>query len=361
MLGKFKIIGMAIFLIALSGCAAENSSSEGGSGTTKNVTTVAGSAGASGSTDGIGAAARFFLPTGITTDGTNLYVADFRNDTIRQIVMATGAVTTIAGTAAVQGSADGTGAAASFYYPYDITTDGTNLYVTDSFNSTIRQVVIATGAVTTIAGIAGLTGSIDGTGAAARFSLPDGITTDGKNLYVADSNNNTIRQIVISTGAVTTIAGVPGVTGSADGTGAGARFYNPAGITTDGTYLYVADFNNSTIRKVVIATGAVTTIAGSAGVVGITDGLGAAASFNKPAGITTDGTNLYVADTYSSTIRQIIIATGAVTTLAGTAVVQGSADGTAAAATFNLPFGITVVGTDLYVADTNNNTIRKIY
>ena len=284
-------------------------------GDPKAVSTIAGTAGAPGSADGTGAAARFNLPDSITTDGANLYVADTNNSTIRKIVISTGAVTTLAGTAGAPGPTDGTGAAARFNGPYGITTDGTNLYVADTNNSTIRKIVISTGAVTTLAGTAGASGSTDGTGAAARFKNPYGITTDRTNLYVADTYNNTIRTIVISTGAVTTLAGMALARGSADGTssatGSTARFFFPEGITTDGTNLYVADTYNHTIRKIVISTGTVTTLAGTAGAPGSTDGTGAAARFKNPYGITTDvgittnGYNLYVADTNNSTIRKI--------------------------------------------------------
>ncbi len=332
---------------------------------TGQVTTLAGAVGTRGSTDGIGAAVSFNYPSGITTDGTNLYVADTGNSTIRKIVIATGQVTTLAGTAGAQGSTDDTGAAASFYGPTGITTDGTNLYVADTANSIIRKIVIATGQVTTLAGTAGtwgtLGGSTDGIGAAASFYFPYGITTDGTNLFVADTHNCTIRKIVIATGQVTTLAGTAGTWGgSTDGIGAAASFYGPTDITTDGTNLYVADTGNSIIRKIVIATGQVTTLAGTAGAQGSTDDTGAAASFYGPTGITTDGTNLFVADTGNSTIRKIVIATGQVTTLAGTAGAQGSTDGTGAAASFYAPEGITTDGTNLYVADTQNYTIRKI-
>ena len=240
------------------------------------------------------------MPDGITTDGTNLYVTDTGNHTIRKIVISTGAVTTLAGTAGLSGSTDGTGAAARFYYPDGIITDGTNLYVADTENNTIRKIVISTGAVTTLAGTAGLSGSTDGTGAAARFNQPHGITTYGDNLYVADTGNYTIRKIVISTGEVTTIAGTAGSSGSADDTGAAARFYWPMGITIDGANLYVADTGNHTLRKIVISTGMVTTLAGIVGIPGSADGTGSAAYFYEPAGITTDGTNLFVADTVTT-------------------------------------------------------------
>ena len=335
------------------------------------VTTLAGKAGrvSLGTVDGIGDSARFYTPTGIIVVGDNLFVADLENYAIRKIVITTGEVTTFAGTAHVSGSADGTGTAASFNYPYGITSDGTNLFVTENRSDTIRKIIIATGEVTTIAGTVDLPGSVDGTGAAARFNRPCDVTTDGTDLFVADTGNYTIRKLVISTGGVTTIAGTvgvsgivetTGVSGSADGIGTAARFYSPSGITTDGANLFVCDSLNSTIRKVVISTGIVSTIAGTTGVAGSADGTGAAARFYVPVGITTDGANLFVTDIYSKTIRKIVIATGAVTTLAGTAGVSGADDGTGTAASFDSPYGITTDGTNLFVADQYNNTIRKI-
>ena len=229
------------------------------------VTTFAGDVPSTGFRDGAGAAARFDSPNGIAADSTNIYVTDSSNNIIRKIVKATGEVTTLAGSAGSLGSADGTGTAARFYYPGGIATDGSNLYVADTYNDTIRKIVIATGKVTTLAGSANNPGSANGTGAAASFSLPSGITTDGSNLYVADTWNHTIRKIVIATGVVSTLTGSAGSSGSADGTGAAAGFYYPDGIVTDGSNLYVADTWNHTIRNIVIATGEVTTLAGSAG------------------------------------------------------------------------------------------------
>jgi len=322
------------------------------------VSTLAGS-GNQGSSDGTGAAATFYSPKDITTDGINLYMADSDNNKIRKIEIATGVVTSftgIADTQGVSGATDGAGSSAMFNYPQGITSQGGNLYVADSNNNTIRQVVIATQVVSTLAGAAP---GADGTGLASRFAYPGYITTDGTNLYVADSDNYTIRKIVIATGAVSTLAGQAGQSGSVDGTGADARFDYPVGITTDGSNLYVTDTNLQTIRKIVIATGAVTTLAGS-GNSGSADGTGAAATFDSPTGITTDGTNLYVADKYNHKIRKIVIATRVVTTLAGSANASGSLDGTGIAARFNYPQGITTDGTNLYVADSNNNKIRKI-
>ena len=317
------------------------------------VTTLAGDS--SGFANGTGTSASFRNPWGITTDGTNLYVADKDNHLIRQIVIATGVVTTVAGTAD-NGSSNGTGTAASFYEPLGITTDETNLYVVDSKNSLIRKIVISTGVVTTLAGT-GSSGSSNGTGTSASFNQPSGITTDGTNLFLAEHNNNLIRKIVISTGVVTTLAGT-GSAGSANGTGTSASFNNPYGITTDGTNLYVSDTYNHLIRKIVISTGVVTTLAGT-GSSGSANGTGTSASFYKPYRITTDGTNLYVGDTFNHLIRQIVISTGVVTTLAGTGS-SGTANGTGTSASFNNPIGITTDGINLYVVDYGYSRIRQI-
>ena len=321
------------------------------------VTTIAGTAGVSGSADGTGAAAQFHYPHSVTTtDGITLLVSDAYNLAVRKVVLPTGVVTTIAG----GNSVDGTGSSARLNGPAGVTTDGANLYVAENEGSVIRKVVISTGVVTTIAGTVSAFGSTDGTGAAARFLWPNGITTDGANLYVTDAENYTIRKIVISTGAVTTIAGTAGVTGSDDGVGSAALFNWPAGITTEGDNLFVVDEDSHTIRKIFISTGAVTTIAGTAGVSGSADGTGAAASFIRPQGITTDGANLFVVDGDAHTVRKIVISTGVVTTIAGTAGEVGSADGTGAAARFNGLDGVTTDGTSLFAADNYNNTIRKI-
>jgi len=311
------------------------------------TSTLAGSPGLFASTDGIGSVARFDWPNGITSEGTNLYITDYVNSTIRKMAIATGEVTTLAGSAGLSGLSDGTGSSARFYLPWGITTDGTNLYVADTGNNAIRKVVIATGVVTTLAGNVGLSNN------------PWGITTDGINLYVAISGSNMIYKVVIATGKVSVLAG-NGASGSTDGSGSTALFHSPSAITTDGTNLYIADSNNHIIRKMVIATGEVTTLAGGPGLSGSTDGIGSSARFNWPGGITTDGTNLYVVDSNNSIIRQVAIATGVVTTLAGSAGLDGSIDGSGAVARFNGPLGITTDGAKLYIADTLNFTIRSI-
>lgn len=316
-----------------------------------NVSTFAGTASTIGSTDGTGTDARFNSPHYVTTDGNNLYVADWSNHTIRKVVIATGAVSTIAGTAGNVGSTDGVGAA-SFNFPWGITTDGTNLYVAEYGNHSIRKIVIATGTVSTLA-------ATIPSGAAAYFYHPAGITIDGTNLYIAEYDNHTISKLELITGVVTTVAGTALTPGTADGIGTAALFHNPSGITTDGTNLYVTDFYNHTIRKIVIATGAVTTMAGVAGSVGSVDGIGTAAVFKYPRGITSDGKNIYVTGG-DNKIRKIEIASSTVSTIAGIAGIGSYIDGTKIDARFAWPEGITTDGTSLYVTEGQKNTIRKV-
>jgi sugar lactone lactonase YvrE len=324
------------------------------------VTTLAGTAGGSGSADGTGNVARFQITysSGVAVDGAgNVYVADTDNGTIRKITSA-GVVTTLAGTARNPNCVDGTGNAAGFFDPVGVGLDSSgNMYVSDGvYTNTIRKITPA-GVVTTFAGMAGSSGSTDGTGGAARFNYPIGVCVDsGGNVYVADNGNYTIRKIT-PTGVVTTLAGTAGSSGSADGTGSAARFGGPVGAAVDSSgNVYVTD--NCTIRKIT-PTGVVTTLAGMAGNAGSTDGTGGAARFNYPVGVCVDSSgNVYVADSGNDTIRKITPA-GVVTTLAGTAGSSGSADGTGSAALFGDPEGVAVdSGGNVYVTD--NRTIRKI-
>ncbi|MEI6715502.1 MAG: MBG domain-containing protein [Verrucomicrobiota bacterium] len=319
------------------------------------VSTLAGSAGVYGSADGTGSAARFANPRGVAVDGSgNVYVTD--NSTIRKITSG-GVVSTFAGSAGVFGSVDGPGSAARFSDPTGVAVDGNgSVYVADSYNSTIRKVTSG-GVVSTIAGSAGVSGSADGTGSAARFNYPTGVAVDGSgNVYVAD--NSTIR-IITRGGVVRTVAGSAGVSGSADGTGSAASFGYPLGVAVDGSgNVYVADSGNHTIRKIT-SDGVVSTLAGSAGVSISDDGTGSAASFVYPRGVAVDGSgNVYVAD--NSTIRKITSG-GVVSTLAGSPDGNGRVNGTGSAARFANPTCVAVDGSwNVYVADTDNKTIRKI-
>jgi sugar lactone lactonase YvrE len=315
--------------------------------------------GSSGSADRTGTAASFNYPEGVAVDSSgNLYVADSDNYKIRKITPA-GVVTTLAGSG-VYGSADGTGTAASFAYTQGVAVDSSgNAYVADSGNNKIRKITPA-GVVTTLAGGGGSewngSGSADGTGSAASFAYPNGVAVDSSgNVYVADSNNNKIRKITPA-GGVTTLAG-SGFSDSEDGTGTVASFAYPRGVAVDKNgNIYVADSNNNKIRKITSG-GLVTTLAGSSRK-GSRDGT--TASFNYPTGVAVDGNgNMYVADSGNSKIRKITPA-GLVTTLAGSGV-SGSEDGTGTATSFSSNRGVAVDSTgNVYVADSNNNMIRKI-
>jgi sugar lactone lactonase YvrE len=249
-------------------------------------TTLAGPGESPGALDGPGSAARFYAAYGVAVDSaSNVYVADTSNHTIRKVTPG-GTVTTLAGQAGSDGSADGTGSAARFSFPFGVAVDSAgNLYVADRNNHTVRKVTPG-GAVTTLAGLAGSSGSTDGAGSAARFYSPYGVAVDSAgNVYVADRGNFTIRKVTPG-GVVTTLAGQAGSWGSADGTGSAARFgdgsFGPSGVAVDSAgNVYVADHGNFTIRKVT-AGGEVTTLAGQAGNSGSADGTGSAARFHNP-------------------------------------------------------------------------------
>ena len=298
-------------------------------------------------------------PFGVAVDAAgNLYLANF-NQTISKITPA-GVLTTVAGVAGSVGTADGTGSAARFNSPLGIAVDTAgNLYVADSTNHTIRKITPA-GVVSTLAGLAGSAGSANGAGSAARFSQPIGIAvTVAGTIYVGDASNRTIRSIT-STGVVSTLAGLAGIGGSTDGSGSAARFGRPVGVAVDaaGT-LYVSDQTNDTVRAITPG-GMVSTLAGLAGNPGIADG-SSAARFNNPWGAAVDAAgNVYVADRLSHTIRKITPA-GVVSTLAGLAGSFGSANGTGSEARFQNPRSLAVdAAGNIYVADSGNNAIRKI-
>lgn len=338
-----------------------------------NWTTIAGQAGTSGSADGTNTAAQFYYPFRLALNGGNIYVADHFNFTVRRLkpIGTNWVVSTIAGTAGIQGSADGTNGSASFSYLSGITADNSgNLYLTDGGSNTIRKLKPSgtNWIVTTIAGLAGNPGSADGTNNGALFNFPNGIATDNSGiLYVTDQNNRTIRKLRPSgtNWIVTTIAGLAGVNGSADGTNSAARFGSPVGISADiAGNLYLADADTNTIRKMVpLGTNwVVTTIAGQAGVSGTNDGINGAAHFYLPYGTAEDGVgNVYVTDAGNSMIRKLTPSGNnwQVTTIGGAPLQSYSQDGTNTAARFNHANGVVADGLgDVYVADTSDHTIR---
>jgi hypothetical protein len=355
--------------------------------------TLAGVSGQYAFADGTGAAARFYLPVFMSADPVgNLLVADAGNDSIRQVTAA-GVVTTIAGVAASSGNVDATGAAARFNNPEAVNSDASgNLYVADS--NAIRKVtrdgvvttaypagagvsgfaldsagnayvsetslntiekIAADGTVTVFAG-SSTSGFADGMGTAAQFDRPIGIAIDAAgNLFVADTGNHTIRMITPAS-VVTTIAGVAGTSGSADGAAATATFTAPFALALDATNnLFIADGN--AIRKLNGA-GIVSTVAGSQ-TSGSSDGSGTAAQFNGPAGIAVGPAgSIFVADSQNHTVRKIT-SDGTVTTIAGIAGKAGVTLGPLPT-TLNVPVGLAYLGSTLYVADAGENSLLAI-
>jgi sugar lactone lactonase YvrE len=328
--------------------------------TTGAVTTVAGSAGKPGRDDGVAPAARFASPEGLVVDRKrDLYVADSANNVIRRIALATATVTTVAGTAPSFGHTDDTGPRASFFSPKDVTSDQNgNLYVSDQGNGTIRRVVIATGAVSTLAGTAGQKATVDGRGSTARFGTPHGIVHHPSGaLFVADT---TIRKVDVETGEVTSIAGAAGGAPSKDGVGAAAGFDAARGITLDGESLFVTELWKARLREVDISTRAATTLAGPPPLPARDDGR-PATPFAAPFGVAADPKgHLFIADANANSIERVDARTGKVETVAGTRFAQGRDDGERAAARFYVPIDLVYENESLFVTDAGNNTIRKI-
>ena len=238
------------------------------------VTTLAGSP-SIGNINGIASGARFYSPQNVAVDSqNNIYVADTQNSVIRKIT-SSGIVSVLAGSPGMFGSADGSGGNALFSGPQGIAVDGSveYFYVADTGNSSIRKITPG-GSTTTFAGAAGNPGNADGVGINAHFYQPQGVAVDSaNNVYVTDTGNHTVRKIT-SGGVCSTLAGLAGIFGTLDGTNSAARFNNPTGIAVDGSgNLFVTDYKNNTIREVTAA-GVVTTLAGWPGVWGNNDGAG---------------------------------------------------------------------------------------
>jgi sugar lactone lactonase YvrE len=310
------------------------------------VTTLAGKGSALGSADGTGTAATFNYPRGLAVDGSGkVYVADSGNLTVRQIAPG-GVVTTLAGQAGAYGTLDGTGSAARFGRPYGVAaqTDGT-LYVTENQTGLVR-VITPQAEVSTLA---------------QGLSSPSGVTVAlaGGSLVVTEPGNDVIRGISTPGGVVSTVAGMPGVSGATDGSGTAALFGYPLGLAEDATgTIYVADLGNFAIRKIAMPGAVVTTLAGGSS--GFTDGVGAAATFNGPEAVAVDAAgNVYVVEAANHAIRKVT-PSGRVITIGGNGK-AGSVPGSGQAAAFNFPRGIAVAadGT-LYVSDENQRIVKGV-
>jgi DNA-binding beta-propeller fold protein YncE len=395
---------------------------------TGEVVTIAGNPAVRGNADGIGAAASFDVPQQLSTDGENLYVmgfngtirrvrlSDFRVDTIlgdpedlravdgvgaevrfgvsfgpspidpaarvlyfndrsansfRAVALDTLTVRTIAGAVEPRGARDGAFSSARFASPAAIvcTADGSRCYISDSGNHTIRVLDRERREVRTLAGAAGVPDVDDGAFADARFADPRGLALDeaAGRLFVADNANHTLRVLDLAMGTVSTLAGEPERSGFEDGVGSDALFDGPLGLalTPDGSTLYVSEFGNRTLRRVDVATGAVTLLAGAAGSAGDADGTGASARFRRPGAmvVSSDGETLYVGDrdVNGNVVRAVRLTTGAVTTLVGVANQAGVADGTFEEARLSGPWGLAFSPAGhLLVAELRNGVVRRI-
>ena len=341
--------------------------------------TVAGAVGQSGTDDGTNSAARFNSPWGIALDSAGaLFVADSYNHTIRKLNRegSNWVTTTIAGWGGRSGGDDGTNSAARFNCPNSITLDAAGyLYVADLTNNTIRKIIpLGTNWVTTtIAGVAGQTGSTDGTNSGARFNSPSDIAIDkAGNLFVTDSANNTIRKLtpVGTNWVTTTIAGKAGPPGTEDGTNGAARFNlgkngNSCVVADNAGDLFVTDIANHRIRKLMAAgtDWVATTLTIKADRLGVSQGLNSDVWFFEPNGLALDaGGNLYVVQSGSSAVIRKLAPVGndwVFTTIGGREGSPGAADGTNSAARFRAPGLLKVDSSgNVYLADGLNHTIR---
>ena len=322
--------------------------------------------GAAGNDDGVGTAASIHWPTGMdwSPDGSTVLVSAFAKNTVRKIDVATGTVTTLAGDPSFSwpadpGHADGTGTAALLSAPSGISfsPDGSTALVADMDNHCIREITVATGAVTTIAGQPGTYGWEDGTGSGALFGDPMGVahSPDGKHALIT-SGWTTIRKLDLATRVVTTIAGEIDEWASTDGTGLDARFCDAIGIaySPDGSFALVANacWNDGKVRRIDMATLAVTTIV-PVGTV----------PYPYNLAIAPDGASALVGGAYSwqyQYLYHIDLATNAITAMAGGP--GGNADGDSATARFAFVSGIAYSpdGRSVMLSDYTNNRVKRV-
>ena len=339
------------------------------------ISSVAGNGTASYRGDGSAAImANLYNPTGVAVDGSgNIYIADFYNQRVRKITASTGVISTVAGNGTqAYGGDNSLATLANLTRPSGVAVDGLgNIYIADSKNHRIRKVTATTGIISTVAGSEtggfGGYGGDDSAATSAKLKDPQGVAVDGSgNIYIADASNHRIRKVTASTGIITTVAGSGTLGFAGDGNAANlARLNNPIGVTVDGNgNIYIADANNHRIRKVTASTGVISTIAGD-GTLGFGGDGNAAilANLNTPSGVTVDGSgNIYIADANNQRIRKVTASTGFISTVAGNGTQSNLGDGSAATlANLYYPTSIAldVLG-NIYIADKNNNRIRKV-
>ena len=314
-------------------------------------------------------AAELDNPAASVVDGSGaVYIADAANNVIRKIQ--NGVITTIAGNGTAGFGGDGAVAAASqLSNPTGLALDAVgDLFIADAGNNRIREISAQSGLISTVAGD-GTSGFSGDTAAATSAELmgPNGVAVDTfGNLYIADTGNSRVRMVTAATGIITTIAGdgTQGFTG--DGAAAtAAELYGPTALALDQSGdLYIADTSNAAIRKVVLSTGVISTVAGK-GTAGYTgdNGPATSATLSSPSGIAVDAANnLYIADTGNSGIRLVLSSAGTISTIAGNGTAAYAGDGGGAlTASFDQPKGVTLDYTGrLYVTDTLNNRVRLV-
>jgi sugar lactone lactonase YvrE len=334
------------------------------------ITTVAG-----GGSDGDGspATSAFLTNTyGVAEDESgNLFLADTQNSRIRRVDATTGIISTVAGNGTVGFSGDGGPAtSASLALPEGITLDASgNLFIADHGKCVVRRVDAVTGVITTVAGNGNYGYSGDGGPAtSASLEYPSDVAVDKwGNLFIDDSDNNRIRRVDATTGIITTVAGNGTAGFSGDGGAATSASLNfPYGVALDASgNLFIADGDNSRIRRVDAVTQVITTVAGNGNFSFSGDGGSAtSASLDFPSGVAVDASgNLFIADSDNSRIRRVDAKTGIITTVAGNGTNGYSGDGgPATSASLYYPFGVAVdTSGNPLIADTNNNRIRRVH
>ena len=290
------------------------------------ITTVAGT-GLQGYTGDGGAATSADLsgPYGVALDGTgNLFISDSGNNVVRRVDAVTGIITTVAGDGIAGYSGDGGPATKANLLATGLTVDSAgNIFISDGYDSYVRKVDAATGVITTVAGDGIRAYNGDGIPAtSASLNWPAGLATDAAgDLFIADSNNQAIRRVDASTGVISKGAGTPGISGFGGngGPATSAKLDIPLAVAFDDAgNLFIADSNNNTIRRVDAVTGIITRVGGDGNPGYCGDG-GAAtdACLGFPYGLTIDGAgNLFISDSLNHRIRRVPLGGGMTTVTA---------------------------------------------
>jgi streptogramin lyase len=333
---------------------------------TGRIVTAAGNG--TGAYDGDGAAAtaaELNQPCGLAVDSAgDLFIADYANNVVREVIKTTGDIITVAGNGTPGSGGDGGLAVnAELDFPEGVAVDSAgNVFIADTVNNQVREVVKATGEIVTVAG----SGAV-GPAADVPLNNPLAVAVDAAgDLFIADWGNNVIREVDLATGAISTVAGtgVPGFSGN-NGPATAAKLDEPEGIAVDSAGdLFIADWKNNVVREVVKATGQIIAFAGNhtAGHSG-DNGPATAAELDQPVGLALDSAgDLFIAEYGDDAVREVVKASGDIITVAGNLTSGYSGDGgLATAAELDYPFGLAVNSAgELFVSDVNNNVVREV-